>query len=44
VRRMTKPPYVATIPAKGKSVVTVSATVHTTSGTRTLRVRAHACR
>ena len=44
VHRTTKPPYVATIPAKGKAVVTVSATVHTSSGTQTLHVRAHACR
>ena len=39
---VTKPPYVATIAAKGKSV-TVTATVHTSSGTQTARVRAHAC-
>ena len=44
VHRATKPPYVAAIPAKGKSVVTVSATVHTKSGTQTLHIRAHACR
>ena len=41
-RKIAKPPYVATIPTKGKSV-TVSAAVHTTSGTQTVRVRTHAC-
>lgn len=44
VHRITKPPYVATIPSKGKTAVTVAATVATTSGTKTLRLRAHACR
>lgn len=43
VRLVTKPPFVATIPAKGTSLVSVAATVHTTAGTRTLRARARAC-
>jgi len=43
VRSTTKPPYVAAVPAKGKTVIVVVATVHTTSGTKTLRLRAHAC-
>ncbi len=44
VRRIAKAPYVAILPAKGKSVVTISATVHTKSGTQKLRARARACR
>jgi len=44
VRRITKPPYVAVIAAHGKAAVTLTATVHTTSGTKTLHVRTHACR
>jgi hypothetical protein len=43
VHRTTKPPYVATIPDKGKTAVTVAATVATTTGTKTLRLRAHSC-
>lgn len=43
VRTTTKPPYVATIPAKGKTVIVVVATVHTAGGTKTLRLRAHSC-
>ncbi|HZQ89283.1 MAG TPA: hypothetical protein VFA42_04690 [Gaiellaceae bacterium] len=43
VHRTTKPPYVATIPTRGKSVVTVAATVHTASGAQTLHARARAC-
>jgi hypothetical protein len=41
--RMTKPPYVVRISGRSK-IVTVTATVRTEAGTRTLRVRARACR